>query len=324
MHVYTPIVKGKLNDLKALGALPPATRALMRPLVEVMPAASTDDVEEHLEKFSNYLRKHAAWPRISVDFYGVAGLVTSSGVDATLAGFAKLKERQLVVTPVYGFQRDDRVWAHLNRVVKYFGSGFGFRVDIDDLDDQAEETWGSILERSAQLTQAPSDVDIIIDLRDLGPQSVDAARELVVDFLSIGPRGGRYRSVSVVGSSALKNVGDITRDAMSVIRRKELHLWTALERDLPESESVVFGDYGVVHPEFTDQGSFANMNAKIRYTVGGRILYFRGHMLRGDYEQYRALAAQVRGSGEYLGPKFSYGDQYIDDVADLGQCPVLS
>lgn len=115
----------------------------------------------------------------------------------------------------------------------------------------------------------------------------------------------------------MKTVSNIPKDGVGGILRNELKLWMRLESDLVGSTNLIYSDYGVMHPDFTDIGSSKNANAKIRYTEGGMIYYFRGHKLfdPADFPQYHTLANDVKNSSIYQGSSFSYGDRYIDDCA---------
>lgn len=325
MQLYSPIIKGKLNDLKAVERLSGGTRSKIKPLIEVMPLPLKNaSIEKHLNKFVNYIDKYAQGGEMFIDLYGLAPkMKTSDGVDATLEGFRLLKERGVSITPTYGFERDDDLWDSLRSVVKDFGNGFCFRIDIDDLDDQADATMSLVIERSLQLGLKPKDVDLLIDLRDLADCDLDELKGLVLDFLLLIPQGLQYHSIILAGSSALKTVANIPKDDFVDVIRQELHLWINIQRDIPESLSVIYGDYGVIHPDFTEMtGPNKYMNAKIRYTNQGRITYYRGHGLLHpikDYEQYHELADKVRNSTGYMGRDFSAGDQYVEDVADLNE-----
>lgn len=319
-QLYSPIVKGKLNDIKALGMISSAARALTKPVIEAMPLPKGDDIDKHLYKLAHYLVKHVPLGEVYLDFYGLLpGQRVADGRDATVAGFQLLKALGRTVTPVYGFGRDDSLWRHLVPIVESNAQGFCFRVDVDDLDDMAEDTWAHILERGAELGLRPNQIDLMIDLRDVTKFDLDELQGIVDDFFAINPNLRGFRSVILAGSSALKTVAEIPKDGVGHVARRELALWSRVQREIVPDLPLVFGDYGVIHPEFSDQGPNKNVNAKIRYTDRGRIIYFRGHgLLRPvkDFAQYRALAAQVRESSAYLGPQFSYGDSYIDAVAD--------
>lgn len=324
-QTYSPIIKGKLNDLKALGRLSPRSRSIAKPMVEAMPLKKGEDVDSHIAKLAHYLVKHAPLGDLFLDFYGlVPGLKASDGTDAIVFGYKLVKGLGRTVTPVYGFSRDDSLWSALRETVKSNGQGFCFRIDIDDLDDQAEDTWTQILERSAFFGIKPQQTDLVIDLRDIGAVPIDKLQGVVLDFLGMNQRAPAYRSIVLAGSTALKTVTTIPKDGVGEVARKELVLWSRLQRDLSQNIELVFGDYGVIHPDFSDQGPNKHMNAKIRYTYRGRIAYFRGHGLRypvKDYSQYHQLASQVRDSQYYRGRAFSYGDWYIDTVADFNTTP---
>lgn len=326
-QLYSPIIKGKLNDLKAVGRLSDSTRSKIKPLIEIMPLPMENaGVEKHLKKFVGYITKYAQGGEAFVDFYGLKPkMKTSEGVDAILAGFRLLSEQGVSITPTYGFDRDDDLWDSLRTIIKEFGKGFCFRIDIDDLDYQAEAAMSQVIERSSELGLKPKNIDLLIDLRDLSNCDLDELKETVLDFLLLIQQGPKYRSIILAGSSALKTVGDIPKDGFTDVIRNELRLWVNIQRDIPESLSLVYGDYGVIHPDFSEAAFRSKyMNAKVRYTNQGRITYYRGHGLLHpikDYEQYHEIADKVRNSSGYMGRDFSAGDQYIDDVADLNVKP---
>lgn len=319
--VYVPIVKGKKNDVVAVGGLSARVRAITKPLIEAMPLDPLKSaVDQHVHTFCQYIRKYVPLGDIFVDFYGLMPDATvEDGTNATLFGYQLLKGLGRSVTPVYGLERNDDLWASLGPLVKGFGNGFAFRLRRDDLVDyQADETWASVLEYSAQMGLGEGEVDLILDLASLSDTDPGDAKELVVSFLSHNSRVNRYRSVILASSSALRTVGDVAKDGMSEVTRGELHLWSDLWNDLPDDVRPVYGDYGVVHPDFSDLGPNKYMNAKIRYTVGDKILYFRGHGLQHpvkDYEQYHDIAKSVVADPRYRTRDFSVGDKYLDNCA---------
>lgn len=277
---YVPVVKGKANDLKAVSQISAPSQALFQPLVEIVPVPADVDVDDHIEKFSHHLAKHLSGKNLFVDFYGLLpGQTLQSGIDATIGGFQLLRSKGLLVVPTYGFDRDDALWTPLRAEVKKNGRGFCFRVDIDDLDDKSEETWGAIIENSAELNLVPNEIDVFIDLRYVGDSNTEKLKNLVLDFLSFIPSGNQYRSIILSGSSALKHVGSIPQDSIGEIERKELRLWMELQLDLLDVHKLIYSDYGVVHPDFSIVGPNKNSNAKIRHTTSGKIRIYRGHRL---------------------------------------------
>lgn len=139
--------------------------------------------------------------------------------------------------------------------------------------------------------------DVLLD------QSVEAIYALYNDC--------RYRSITLAGSNYPSDVTPIHSDSIGYLPRKEYKLWKDVSSILGERVAIRFGDYGVLHPDFTDRESFANVNAKIRYTIEDSWM-----IARAKSGQYFELAEKVRMSPHYCGPSFSYGDGRINLCAD--------
>jgi hypothetical protein len=316
---YLPIVKGKVNDIKAISQVSPSARAGVKPLIELTAPGPETNIDDTLAAFANRLYDLPPTLDVFVDLYGLSpGTTTAGGEEATIAGFSLLADRGLALTPVYRFGFDDSLWPQMVDIVTRFQRGFCFRIDFDDLEDQAEETWRQILERTAELRLAPSDVDLLIDLRYI-TENVFPQREVAaIDFLNHQPKRFVPRTITLAGSSALKEVGPIPENGHAAIRRQELRLWARLQAEFQGSTSITYGDYGIVHPDFSQAARVTNANGKIRYTAGDSIHYFRGSRLSKPpgYKQYHALAKRVGESRFYCGRGFSVGDAFIDDCAN--------
>lgn len=319
---YVPIIKGKVNDVMAVGLLDNRTRLLIKPLFEALPVSEKrPSVDDHVFRFCDHIRKHVPLGDVFVDFYGLLpDLTTSDGMNATLAGYQLLRSMGRTVTPAYGFERNDDIWPQLGNISRGFGQGFCFRVSKTDLLDYTpDELWSLLVERSAEIQIKNNEIDILLDCRDLTPNDQGNFRELITSFIAENPKADQYRSIVVAGSAALKQVGDVEVDGTQDVDREELQLWASLSVDLPDAVRPIFSDYAVVHPDFSDQGPNKYMNAKIRYTTGNKIVYHRGHGLLHpvkDFEQYASLARRAKSDPRYLGRSASFGDKYLNDVAE--------
>jgi hypothetical protein len=317
--VYVPILKGKANDLKAFGRLGPNARPLTKPLIEVLPVdRKKSDTDQHLQTFADRLRKLSPRSDLFVDFYGLMpDEQVGDGTNAIVRGFSLIRNSPHAITPVYGLHRNDRLWSPFRRIVEEFGNGICLRVLRDDIaDDIAEDTWDAIIQRTAALGLSPKSVDLVVDMGYVGQDSSVKAKEEIVDFLALNRRANEYRSLVVAGSSALKEVSVVPKDGVGEVHRHEWHVWGHLVADVDESLRIRFGDYGIVHPDFSESVQNPNIQAKIRYTVGDVHLYARGHGLYRptvDFDQYYSLAAKIASDGRFQGRGFSYGDEYLHD-----------
>jgi hypothetical protein len=89
-------------------------------------------------------------------------------------------------------------------------------------------------------------------------------------------------------------------------------LWKDVREKYPEMP-IYFGDYGVRGPN-TNQGvPNPHTNGKIRYTIENQYFIARGQPMTKPPkgQQHWALAEAIIGSGYFLGPDFSWGDNEI-------------
>jgi hypothetical protein len=312
---YCPVIKGKINDIKAMAFVAPVLAASVKPLFELPPFKPTDKPEEVLSRFAVRLGKLYSTRPCYVDFPLLKpGARTSGGELALDVGFGQLNAMNVQFEPVYGFDRDESLWGMVAQQALRSG-GMLLRLDPDDL-EFSEET----VERIVDLRRHGLDLrllDVMIDRRYV--ESRVAALGVVgetADFIERLVTATTVRKVLVAASSAPKTVAEIQKDGYGAITRSELTLWANLATErLPIRP--IFGDYGVIHPDFSDLTMSTHINGKIRYTQGTKFHIHRGHSLRlGDkYEQYRKLSASVASSKHYQSKTFSYGDRYIFDCA---------
>lgn len=312
---YCPIIKGKLNDIKAMSFIAPPLAATIKPLYELPPFKPTDDPEVVLSRFASRLWKSAVKHPCYVDFPLLKpGARTSSGDIALEVAYGQLNAVRVQFEPVYGFDRDDALWPLVARQGQRAG-GMLLRLDADDLEFEDET-----IERIRDLHSFGIDtrmLDVLIDHRYLDdPQLALSSAGITADFIDNLASAVRIRKFIVAGSSAPKTVTNIEQDGYGRVSRSELTLWASLAAErLPFTP--IYSDYGVIHPDFSDLTLATHINGKIRYTQGTNFHIHRGHSLRrgNRYDQYRQLSADVVGSAHYQGPTYSSGDRYIYDCA---------
>ena len=312
---YAPVIKGKMNDIKAASFVASHLLDRAKPIFELPPFVATDKAEQVLARFSKNLSKHYDARPCYVDFPLLkAGTITSDGQPVLHNAYGQLNALAINFEPVYGFDRDDSQWELVIRQAKLSG-GMLLRLDLEDI-----EFMSDTVDQIQDLTMRGLDtrsLDVLVDCRYLR-SSVEtvALAESVAVLIEKLATSFKLRKIIVTGSSAPKNVSNIEKNSSASILRNELSLWTNLRvRNL--AMDVVYSDYGVIHPDFTDLTPSPHINGKIRYTKGLSFHIFRGHSLRQDdkYEQYRSLSHKVMNSGLYEGHAFSVGDRYIYDCA---------
>jgi hypothetical protein len=319
--LYTPILKGKANDLKALGKLPRSLAPHVHPLVELLSPNEGESIETSCVRFAHQLRKHCPLHAVSVDLHSIAPEhETADGSRALEALCANLRGQGILFTPVFGFDHEPELWERIAHIAVREGRGLTFRLKIDDL-EAGEDTIADLIERLRYADIPASSTKILIDLESIGDLDVVSLvrlRGLAQDFVDAALTAANFGLISVIASSMPKDVGSVVKEGSKSFYRQEIPIWLNVAAGVP-SEGIAFGDYGIVHPNFTDKIIATNANAKIRYTKGLHHHVFRGYSLKEGlkYKQYHELAQRVVDSSVYLGRDHSFGDDYTWRCANM-------
>ncbi|RJP71015.1 MAG: hypothetical protein C4535_03405 [Comamonadaceae bacterium] len=319
--LYTPILKGKANDLKALGKLPRPLARHVHPLVELLSPNEGESIETSCVRFAHQLRKHCPLQAVSVDLHSIAPEhKTDAGSPALEALCASLRGLGIMFTPVFGFDHEPELWERIAHIAVRQGHGLTFRLKIDDL-EAAEDTIAELIDRLRYADISAGATKILIDLESVGgldKVSLVRLRGITQDFVDTALTAANFGLISVVASSMPKDVGSVAKEGSLSFFRQEMPIWLNVATGVP-SEGIAFGDYGIVHPNFSDKIIATNANAKIRYTKGLHHHVFRGYSLKEGmkYKQYHQLAQRVVDSPVYLGRDYSFGDDYTWRCANL-------
>lgn len=316
MRLYTPVVRAKNNDLKAIELLGDCAKSSIRPLIEAPLSLPDGQLRTNVMEAAELLGKRLEGVPYYFDPLGIESF------ERHVIAFNALAHVGSDFTPTIGLGRGPIDYASLRHLVGSHSLDLAVRVDKFDLEDASEETWAKLIAMSAAVGIQPSKVSLLIDFGQLGNNQLEQMIDSVVDFLAVQPQQFRDSPIVVLGSSALSSVSPVPLDGSLDIRRRELDLWANLRFELDEVHHIGFGDYGIIDPSFIfPSGPAPNSNAKIRYTRGLITTYFRGHCLYNPnrFVQYHDLARRVFESDRYLGAGFSYGDKIIADCA-MGRC----
>jgi hypothetical protein len=313
--LYTPILKGKANDLKALGKLPRSLTPHVHPLVELLSPNEGETVEASCVRFAHQLRKHCPLQPISVDLHAIAPThKIDDGSPALEALCSSLRGLGIAFTPVFGFDHEPELWERVGKIAARAGRGLSVRLKLDDL-EVGDDTIVDLIERLRDFRVPATETNLLIDLESVGGLDVVGLarlREVTQDFVDAALSAANFKVVSVIGSSMPKDVGEVPKDGCKPYYRQEMPLWLSVASGV-RSELVAFGDYGIIHPNFSDKIIATNANAKIRYTKGLHQHIFRGYSLKQGqkFGQYHDLARRVVESSAYMDRDHSYGDDYL-------------
>ncbi|HEX8393503.1 MAG TPA: hypothetical protein VF665_14260 [Longimicrobium sp.] len=319
MHpTYTPILKARWGELRALAEVDSAGRNTITPLIDVppLPQADPDDAEEgdpapRRNPFPTMAeRLSGAWAQTGPVWIDTGALGPDDYEFGDPHGYfvREAADSGLRLVPVV--RSNPRSAERISSLG--FRNGVVARLRSADFAVQVSD----VLARVASDTGVvAADTDILIDLgsvpADAGESTYFTARQML---LALPPRG--WRSVTLAASTFPENLGMITGAGEARLPRGEWALWRRIRARSDWGFEVQFGDYGVSHPAFPAFGRTGPPS--LRYTAGDVFLLVKRR--RASETQpfpYRDLARYVVSTPEYqrYGPSFSWGDGELARLA---------
>ena len=204
--LYTPILKGKANDLKALGRLPRPLASHMLPMVELLAPNEGERIDANCMRFSSQLQKYCPLQTVSLDLHSIAPADRMTDRSMALEALcANLRGLRIPFVPVFGFDHEPELWDRIARIASREGRGLTFRLKLEDIED-SDGTTAEIIRRLGHANIAAGATNLLIDLSTVAgmdPVDIVSTRELVQDFIDRAFTVRDFALISVVGSTWL-------------------------------------------------------------------------------------------------------------------------
>jgi hypothetical protein len=322
---YVPCLRWKQGEYQALWRLPPKTRAVFTPLIEVPgigydfeSATKAKTIDEHLAPFAG--RVHEKWGRlpcfIDLNLIPPNERLIKNGHPVRFV-FESLRERMCPVVPVTGLDRGDAYQQEIRNIVTWNESGVCLRIRIEQAArGSLKSELDSLLSRLKVGTES---CDVIMDLG--APNFVPLAgfAKAIQSVMTSFPYLHGWRTFTLLGTSFPKTMGGI-RKGGEVIPR---HEWVLYKTVIAVFKGTglrlpTFGDYAISHPDGSElDWRVVKPPATIRYTIEDGWYVVKGENVRDyGFKQYHELSRVVLASRYYHGPGASWGDTYIQTCAD--------
>jgi hypothetical protein len=166
------------------------------------------------------------------------------------------------------------------------------------------------------------DIDLIVDLGAPNFEPYDDFAGALVTALSKLGDLNTFRNFVLVGTAIPESFKDIAKGADQILRHDWL-FYRALLGKLPNGlRKPNFGDYTIVHPEFTPVDMRKIKSAgKLVYATPGMWEVRKGGAFRDNPEQMHGHCASIVASGKFSGARYSSGDDYIAKCAVKKESP---
>ncbi len=325
MIKYIPFLKFKTNEIKSVAELEQAIRDRIIPLYDIPRTTSImneEDIDKRLsigiKQLIKTQKNTASYPFI-IDNFDIDDSIFLAGVPQYRAILKSLYTYPII--PVLAFDRDlDHNIAALD-FLKEKNSDIAIRLQQEDIESYSltklkiNAIWPDI-----QLAK-PRKILLLLDLRII--EDGTEALHYIEKFLSAFIKDFKVSAIVVSGSIIPGNIAGLvsTEEEKSVLR-EEFRLWSLL-KSKPIYDSVLYGDYCVVSPEYSDLDLDPTLmngvsTPRIFYPYNENFYIVRGRRFKTHgYDQYFDIADLITQQPFYRGPSYSEGDKYIYDRSGL-------
>lgn len=301
--IYTPMLKSKLGEAKALMRLDLQTKSNIIPFFDVLALKSGlsngSDIHAFLEKQA--INIAAAWNgrgHCYVDLYDIDPSARGySGEHPVNIVHDKIAFDRIDAIPVVGVERDIAYKLAVRRVVGAGVDAVAIRLGSEDI-----QLPSMLVERVSRLvseigaTGLP--LHVFMDFRSIEHIDSDVIQMRFTRALAEVRRLNPARII-FAASAFVSDMGKVKKGALKSIPRRDFLIWEMLAKI---HMAIDYADYGVIHPGYFDfDPKTIKPAAKIRYTTDKEWLIVKGSRWVSDTSQHRNLSKMLYKSEQFRG-----------------------
>ncbi|WP_095190400.1 beta family protein [Pseudomonas sp. Irchel 3E19] len=324
MIKYSPFLKLKLNEAKALEELPSHIAGQIRPLFDIprttkiqSEAGIIKRIDMGLKCLKNlYEEKHA------IEFY-----IDNHDIDDDVH-LNGMHQYEYILSRFFNFNPIpvlalDRNANHNTAAFSYLakkGGKVAIRLQREDIESY-KLTKSDVVSLYGEIAKYNvTEVHLLLDLRVISDVNSDFA--IVNSFLDGFTKDFSYGNLIVSGSIIPSNIAGLIGTSKQLhVHRNEKLLWNRVVSQFP----VQFGDYGVVSPDYSDADLDPKLlrlvsTPKVFYPYADSFFILRGSSLHTNPKgnnQFFDIADMIVPEAFYRTMTYSYGDKYIHDRSYL-------
>lgn len=318
--IYSPILKSKPGEARALMRLDRVVKASIIPFFDVLAlkadTANGADVHGHLEKQANNIA--GAWNGRGpcyVDLFDVTPSARGcDGAHPVTIIHERISFERVEAIPVVGIERDVAYKLAIRRVVSAGVDAIAVHLGVEDI-----QLPSTLVQRITTLLSevgaADCPVHLFIDFRSIENIASDTIQMRINKVL---PELRKLNPARIVfaASAIVSNMGGFKKNSVNRLARRDLLVWQLIAELHPDVE---YADYGIIHPEYLDiDPKVIKPAAKIRYACDKDWLIVKGIKWVTDTSQHRKLSKMLCDQVEFRG-RDCWGTENIMSAANGGR-----
>jgi hypothetical protein len=325
MIKYIPFLKFKKNEIEGVAQLSQQIRDQVVPLYDIPLSQKImleADINNRIRIAENELikfQKNSPVYPFFIDNFDIDDSINLGGAPQYRAVLARLAKYPIV--PILAFDRD---FDHNNAALDFIRAkpgDIGIRLQQTDIESY-NLTKRNLLSIWPAITAAKArKIILLLDLRIVG--DIVETQQKIEHFLTSFNKDFQVDITAVTGSIIPGNIANlIGTNEIKHVPREEYRLWLSL-RAAQGFDSILYGDYCVVSPEYSDidlEPELMNGVAtpKVFYPYNDQFYIARGRRFRSHgYGQYFGISDSIVNQPFFRGSGYSYGDKYIHDRSHL-------
>ena len=322
--MYVPALRWRMAEYQALLRLTTKAKGRVTPYFTI-PEREFDfdswepkkSIHEHVHPFvARYEKKWGNRPAWIGVHPSIADGVMDDGRDILTYVFDGLRKFGAKAIPSIALDAASNFQSSIAAIIKQDSQGVAVAVRLEDL--MKKDAFARVVAMCDSLAVDESEVDLVVDLGEPNFEPYEAFAIALISALRRLGDLNRFRNFVLLGTAIPETFKGVAKGQDELPRHDWLFFQTFLSKLPSGMRRPNYGDYTIVHPNFTPQDMRKIKSAgKIVYTTGKAWWVRKGGAFRGNEEQMHEHCAVLVGSGVFKGDDYSYGDDYI------GKCAIM-
>jgi len=320
--MYVPALRWRMAEYQALMRLTAEAKERVVPYITIPEREFDFDswqpkktIHEHVHPFvARYEKKWGDRPAWIGIHPSIVGGVMNDGRDILTYVFDGLRKFDAKAVPSIRLDAENRIQNSVAAIIGQDGRGVAIAVRLEDL--MKKDAFARVVAMFKSLGVNEDEVDLIVDLGEPNFEPYDTFSIALITALRRLGDLNRFRNFVLVSTAIPETFKGIAKGQDELPRHDWLFFQTLLSKLPSGMRRPNYGDYTIVHPDFTPQDMRKIKSAgKIVYTTGKSWWIRKGGAFRGNEGQMHEHCAVLVGSGVFKGNSYSYGDDYIGKCA---------